>query len=104
MKIAKIILLALTTCLASCYEDYTHDYETTNVGFALQNPLRTVISDRDMPIYVGVSLGGKREVDMNDWAKFTLDASLLEGTPLTLLPEEYWKIRRYLKCGNLIYL
>ena len=99
MKIAKIILLALTTCLASCYEDYTHDYETTNVGFALQNPLRTVISDRDMPIYVGVSLGGKREVDMNDWAKFTLDASLLEGTPIT-----YWKIRRYLKYGNLIYL
>lgn len=86
----KIILLALTTCLTSCYEDYTHDYETTNVGFALQNPLRTVISDRDMPIYVGVSLGGKREVDMNDWAKFTLDASLLEGTPLTLLPEEYY--------------
>lgn len=43
MKIAKIILLALTTCLSSCYEDYTHDYETTNVGFALQNPLRTVI-------------------------------------------------------------
>ena len=83
MKIAKIILLALTTCLTSCYE-------TTNVGFALQNPLRTVISDRDMPIYVGVSLGGKREVDMNDWAKFTLDASLLEGTPLTLLPEEYY--------------
>lgn len=37
MKIAKIILLALTTCLVSCYEDYTHDYETTNVGFALQN-------------------------------------------------------------------
>lgn len=90
MKIAKIILLALTTCLTSCYEDYTYDYETTNVGFALQNPLRTVISDRDMPIYVGVSLGGKREVDMNDWAKFTLDASLLEGTPLTLLPEEYY--------------
>ena len=87
MKIAKIILLALTTCLTSCYEDYTYDYETTNVGFALQNPLRTVISDRDMPIYVGVSLGGKREVDMNDWAIFTLDASLLEGTPLTLLPE-----------------
>ena len=67
MKIAKIILLALTTCLVSCYEDYTHDYETTNVGFALQNPLRTVISDRDMPIYVGVSLGGKREVDNLPW-------------------------------------
>ena len=47
MKIAKIILLALTTCLSSCYEDYTHDYETTNVGFALQNPLRTVNTQAD---------------------------------------------------------
>ena len=63
MKIAKIILLALTTCLTSCYEDYTHDYETTNVGFALQNPLRTVISDRDMPIYVGVSLVMPQKAD-----------------------------------------
>ena len=96
----------MTTCLTSCYEDYTHDYETTNVGFALQNPLRTVISDRDMPIYVGVSLGGKREVDMNDWAKFTLDASLLEVLLLHFSPKNitYWKIRRYLKYGNLIYL
>ena len=31
MKIAKIILLALTTCLTSCYEDYTHDYGTTKL-------------------------------------------------------------------------
>lgn len=92
MKTTQIILLALTTCFASCYEDYTHDYETTNAGFALQTPLRTVISDRDMSIYVGVSLGGKREVDMNDWAKFSLDASLLEGTPLTLLPKEYYTL------------
>ena len=95
MKIAKIILLALTTCLTSCYEDYTHDYETTNVGFALQNPLRTVISDRDMPIYVGVSLGGKREVDMNE------RVLLLHFSPKNIT---YWKIRRYLKYGNLIYL
>ena len=42
MKIAKIILLALTTCLTSCYEDYTHDYETTNVGFPLQSYYKKV--------------------------------------------------------------
>lgn len=92
MKYVKVILFALTVCLTSCYEEYTHDYETTTAGFALQNPLRTVISDRNMSIYVGVSLGGKREVDMNDWAKFTLDASLLEGTSLTLLPSDYYEL------------
>ena len=87
-----MLLFALTACLASCYEDYTKDYETTTAGFAMSAPLRTVIADRNMPIYVGVSLGGKREVDRNDWAKFTLDASLLEGTPLALLPENYYTL------------
>lgn len=45
----------------------------------MANPLRTVIADRDMPIYIGVSIGGKREVDMSDWAKFEIDPSLVEG-------------------------
>lgn len=92
MKFTRILLFAMTACMASCYEDYTNDYETTTAGFAVQAPLRTVVADRNMPIYVGVSLGGKREVDMNDWAKFTLDASLLEGTSLTLLPGDYYTL------------
>lgn len=77
MKKLQIALLFLLTGLTSCYEDYIEDYETTSAGFAISNPLRTVISDRNMSIYVGVSLGGKREVDKADWAKFTIDESLL---------------------------
>lgn len=89
-KRLKIALLFLLAGLTSCYEDYVEDYEVTSAGFAISNPLRTVISDRDMSIYVGVSLGGKRKVDTKDWAKFTIDESLLEGTNLKLLPDNYY--------------
>lgn len=92
MKKLQIALLFLLTGLTSCYEDYIEDYETTSVGFAISNPLRTVISDRNMSIYVGVSLGGKREVDKADWAKFTIDESLLNGTGLILLPNNYYTL------------
>ena len=92
MKKLQIALLFLLTGLTSCYEDYIEDYETTSAGFAISNPLRTVISDRNMSIYVGVSLGGKREVDKADWAKFTIDESLLNGTGFTLLPSNYYTL------------
>ena len=39
-----------------------------------------MIADRDMQIRVGVAIGGKREVDMNDWAEFEIDPALLTGT------------------------
>lgn len=87
VKIAVMLLVALP--LTACYEKYTHDYESPNMGFSLQRPLRTVVSDINK-IYVGVSIGGKREVDMSDWARFEIDASLLDGTGLTLMPAEYY--------------
>ena len=99
MKSAKLLLSALLLLvgITACYDDYTHDYEGAIIwGFAVAKPLRTVISDRDMNIYVGVAIGGKREIDMNDWAKFTIDPSLLKGTGKTLLPANYythWRIR-----------
>lgn len=93
MKIKKALLLLFATVLASsCYEDYEYDYEYSTVGFAMDRPLRTIIADRDMKIYVGVSIGGKRKVDMDDWAKFEIDPSLLKGTSMTLLPESYYKL------------
>lgn len=92
MKRTTIVLLVSMLSLTSCYEDYIKDYETTTAGFAMQSPLRTVISDRDMSIYVGVSLGGKREVDMADWATFVIDPTLLYNTGLELLPEEYYEL------------
>lgn len=47
------------------------------MGFALDQPLRTVVSGTNK-IYVGVSIGGKREIDMSDWATFEIDETLLE--------------------------
>lgn len=86
LKIAAMLLVALP--LDACYDDYVYDYESPNMGFALNRPLRTVVSDINK-IYVGVSIGGKREVDMNDWAKFTIDETLVPDG-MELMPEEYY--------------
>lgn len=85
-------LLAMTFTVTSCYEDFIDDYKFSAVYFASQQPLRTVIADRDMDIKVGVTVAGKRDVDINDWAEFTIDESLLEGTSLTALPAEYYEL------------
>ena len=78
--------------MSSCYEDYTKDYNYSTAYFASQKPLRTVIADRDMQIRVGVAIGGKREVDMNDWAEFEIDPALLTGTGLEVLPKEFYTL------------
>lgn len=90
MRFLKIILLVAVAASSSCYEDYVYDHDTTTAGFSMQQPLRTVV--HDTPIYLGVSISGKRDVDMSDWAKFTIDASLLNGTGLTLLPSSHYKL------------
>ncbi len=94
MKRMKIFSAAVMSALlmTSCYEDYIYDYNYSSAYFASQKPLRTVIADRDMTIDVGVAIGGKREVDMNDWAEFKIDETLLNGTGLTLLPKEYYTL------------
>ena len=91
-NIIKTVLMAgvlLGTC--SCYEDYIQDYEYPNMGFALPRQIRTVVADKN-EIFVGVSIGGKREVDMNDWAAFAIDESLLSGLSYTLLPASYYTL------------
>jgi hypothetical protein len=45
-----------------------------------------------MELYFGVYIGGKREVDVNDWAEFEIDAALLDGESLTLLPESHYEL------------
>lgn len=92
MKKNLILIFIIGLCFTSCYEDYTGNNDVTTVYFSSQKPLRTVISNRDMSIKVGVAIGGKRKVDMNDWAKFEIDPSLLEGTSFELLPEEYYSL------------
>lgn len=78
--------------MSSCYKDYIEDYDYSTTYFASQKPLRTVIADRDMQIRVGVAIGGKRKVNMNDWAEFEIDPTLLDGTGLELLPEKYYTL------------
>lgn len=93
MKSIKLLMTLLATLmLSSCYEDYIDDYEYSSVYFSSQKPLRTVIADRDMSIKVGVAIGGKRAVDMSDYAEFQIDESLLAGTGMTLLPSNYYTL------------
>jgi len=92
----KITLLVFVSILCSfmftsCYDDYVYDY-IPMVYFSSQQPLRTVIADRDMSIKVGVVIAGKREVDTNDWATFDVNETLLENTSLTLLPPSYYTL------------
>lgn len=87
MSLAALALGSLT----SCYEDFIKDYSAPNMGFALPAQLRTVIESKNS-IYVGVSIGGKREVDLNDWATFEIDGSLLDGTGKILMPSSYYTL------------
>ena len=87
MKIAAFMLAAVS--LTSCYDEYIGDYDYPNMGFTLEKQVRTVVSTTNK-IYVGVSIGGKRQIDLNDWANFSLDETLLEGTGLKMLPESYY--------------
>ena len=93
-----IVFVALLLGITSCYEGYVHNFEEPSMGFAMEKSVRTVISDREPVVYIGVSIGGKREVDMGDWAKFVIDPSLLngaDGNPIAgkaVLPSAYYTL------------
>ena len=90
MKTLKIVFaLFFAVSITSCYEDYVFDYEHSSTGFAIENPLRTTIADRDMEIFLGASIGGKRTVDMNDWVMFEIAPELVPAA-YHLLPENYY--------------
>ncbi len=92
--INRVILAAAVVAIStSCYDDYAKDYETSSVYFAAQQPLRTVIAERDMSVSVGVSIGGKRSGYKSDWASYTIgDQTALDEAGLTLLPESYYTL------------
>lgn len=87
-----IYSLMIMISATSCYEDFINDYEYSSIGFSSQEPLRTVIADRDMTIAVGGAIGGKRGVDKNDWAEFKINPELLDGTGLHILPESHYTL------------
>ena len=86
------LIAFLLVSLTGCYDSFDKDFEYSTVYFASQKPLRTVIADTDMKIKVGVAIGGMRKVNVNDWASFTIDPSLLVGTTFTLLPSNYYTL------------
>ena len=91
MKALKVLFaLFFAICVTSCYEDYIDDYEHSSCGFALEKPLRTTIADRDYKLYVGVSIAGKREVDMKDWATFEINPDAVLPAGYYRLPENYY--------------
>lgn len=101
MKIKNLIIIAvLLLSLGACekYEDYLNDYKYSIVYFATQKPLRTIVAYDDMEFKVGVALGGKRENNQEEFAKFEIDPSLLEdasrteGHDFKLLPPEYYTL------------
>lgn len=84
-------LAVLAMCSVSCYEDYLNDFEAPSMGFSYPRQVRTIVSD-NATSYVGVAIGGKRELSLNEWACFVIDESLLNGLPYKLLPGEYYTL------------
>jgi hypothetical protein len=95
-----IIIGVFITGLVSCeeYEEYLNDYEFSAVYFATQKPLRTIVAYDEMKFKVGVALGGKRENNTEEWAKYEIDPTLLNdpdimgGNTFTLLPSDYYTL------------
>jgi Domain of unknown function (DUF1735)/Domain of unknown function (DUF4361) len=89
-----IISLILTCCTP--YEDYTKDFDKTVVYFGTQKPLRTIVAYNDMQFKVGVAMGGKRSNDIDEFADFVIDPTLLTtiagANVFTLLPENYYTL------------
>lgn len=93
-KINILTVCALVMILFSCeeYEAYVKDYEHSAVYFGTQKPLRTIVAYDEMSFKTGVVLAGKLENDREEWVTYSVDPTLLTGTPFTLLPEEYYSI------------
>lgn len=92
-KYIHFIYVFLVIFMTSCYEDFENDFHTTYSYFASQKPLRTLVDGEVQSIKVGVAFGGNREVNPSDWAKFSIEPSLLSDFPdLKILPDEYYEL------------
>jgi len=99
MKIKFYTIALIALIFASCekYEDFTNDYEYSNVYFAYQNPVRTVLTD-DLSFKVGVVIGGKRTNEMDEQVTFELASELLNDPDIigdnsfTMLPPNYYTL------------
>ncbi len=101
LAVAASLLVGTT----SCYDDVVRDYDYSTSYFAQQQPLRTVIDGREgvaeaNEISVGAAIGGKLNVDLNDWAKFIVDEAPITTEMgksfaelgLEVMPEDYYEL------------
>ncbi|MBN2698429.1 MAG: DUF1735 domain-containing protein [Bacteroidales bacterium] len=95
-----ILFLLITALLNSCYDEYRLDYEYSSVAFSYvtggsNEPgvlWRSVVKDEGLQLDVGIYLSGILENTKERWADFEIDATLLDGTPYTLMPESYYSL------------
>ncbi|MEI6865039.1 DUF1735 domain-containing protein [Flavicella sp.] len=93
-----IVLIMMGVAVSSCesYGDLIEDFDYTTVYFSSQKPLRSIVSYDEMQFKVGVALGGKRENNIDEYADFEIDESLLTSVSgadaFTLLPEAYYEL------------
>ncbi|MBP8792397.1 MAG: DUF1735 domain-containing protein [Lutibacter sp.] len=100
ISINKIALafIFIGAAFSSCesYEDFTGDFDKTTVYFSSQKPLRSIVTYDEMSFKVGVSMGGKRENTVDEYADFVIDPSLLTtvdgASGFTLLPASYYSL------------
>lgn len=77
-----LFILAATTALTSCYDDYVKDNDTQAVGFANQTDVRSVIVGEGMKFSTGVALGGTIENSVDRPISFEIDYSLVSDATL----------------------
>ncbi|GIZ09712.1 DUF1735 domain-containing protein [Flavobacterium sp. UMI-01] len=98
MKKIIAMLGLISFLITSCepYEDFTGDFDKTIVYFGTQKPLRTVVAYDEMKFKVGVTFGGKRSNDKEEFADFVVDPTLLTtvagANAFTLLPQNYYTL------------
>ncbi len=92
-KIVNIIYISIVVCLlSSCYDDYEYDYDYSVAYFYNQELTRSFVVNEVNEIKVGITMGGKRFSDSHETVDYIIDQTLLSGTDLTLLPEEYYSL------------
>ncbi|MFI3305003.1 MAG: DUF1735 domain-containing protein [Rikenellaceae bacterium] len=99
------VAISLLFGATSCYDDVVQDYTFSSAYFAQQQPVRTVIAGRSgvaeaNEMCVGAAVGGKLEVDLDDWARFAVDESTITAEMgmtflemgLEVMPEDYYEL------------
>lgn len=95
-----LIFLMMAGLLTACYDEFRLDYEYSSVAFSYVTGgsgepgvlWRTVVKDEGLRLSYGIYLAGILDNTEERWADFEIDASLLDGTDYTLMPESWYSL------------